>query len=487
MSDSTIPKWRRYLRFWRANVAADVDDELAFHVEARTQELSDAGLDRATARARALHEFGDIDGTRRTLRTMDERYVDHERRVHFAADLSHDVRVAIRGLVRSPGLVLVVAMTFALGIGVTSAMYSVVDAFLFRPLPGRNTQSLVVLGRTDALLPVPHDLSYPDFRDYRADTTVFASLAAYTIRILELRTDRGVARLWVDDATANYFSILGAPPLLGRTFLPGEDDGDLAHPSIVLTYKAWQAHFAGDSGIVGRVVHINDHPVTVIGVMPPAFHGVRPLLDIDGVTCINQVWPTFGKTLEDRGAILVSVFGRLRHGISLAAARRAVQLEARQLQQAYPKTNKSSSAVLVREQFARPNISLASLTPALAAVFMTLVVLVMLVACANVASLLLARVVVRGRELAIRAAIGASAWRLIRQVMIESVLLALLGGAGAIAVAAVGTRAIESIHLATDLPVRWGVELNEEAFASMPPARWSRGTSFHEDGSPYFQ
>ncbi|HZI41679.1 MAG TPA: ABC transporter permease, partial [Gemmatimonadaceae bacterium] len=314
MSDSTIPKWRRYLRFWRANVAADVDDELAFHVEARTQELCDAGLDRATARARAVREFGDIDGTRRALRTMDERHAAHEEHVHFAADLSHDVRVAVRGLIRSPGLVLVVVVTFALGIGVTSAMYSVVDAFLFRPLPGTNTQSLVVLGRMDHLLALPHDLSYPDYRDYRADTTVFAALAAYTSRIVELRTDRGATRLWFDDATANYFSVLGARPLLGRTFLPGEDDGQLAHPTVVLSYKAWQTHFAGDSSVIGRVLRINDHPVTVIGVMPPAFHGVRPLLDIDGVTCINQVWPTYGNTLEDRGAVIVSVFGRLRRG-----------------------------------------------------------------------------------------------------------------------------------------------------------------------------
>src|SRR5205085_1676087 len=276
------PKWRRYLRFWRANVVADVDDELAFHVDARTQELCDAGLEHNAARAQALREFGDLDDTRRRLRTMDEQHEALARRLHLAADLSRDVRVAVRALARSPGLVAVVGVTLALGIGITSAVYSLVDAYLFRPLPGTSTASLVVLGRIDKDIPLPHELSYPDFRDYRADTAVFASLAAYTTRTVDLNTDRGAERLWVDVVTANYFSVLGLTSMLGRTFAPGEDDGVLAHPYIVLTYKAWQKHFAGDSAVVGRVIRINEHPVTVLGVMPPEFHGVRPIVDIDG-------------------------------------------------------------------------------------------------------------------------------------------------------------------------------------------------------------
>ena len=304
MSNSDSQKWHRYLRFWRPNTAADVDDELAFHVDARTQELCDLGLDRITARTRALKEFGDMEGTRHMLRTMDERHAATERRANFAADLSRDVRVAIRGArTHARDSSLIVALTFALGIGVTSAIYSVVDAYLFRPLPGTRTADLVALGRTDNDIAIPHELSYPDFRDYRADTSLFASLAAYTTRTVELNTDRGAERLWIDDATANYFSVLGLTSMLGRTFAPGDDDGVLAHPYIVLTYKAWRKHFGGDSGVVGRVIRINDHPVTVIGVMPPEFHGVRPIVDIDGVTCINQVWPAYGSNLENRGSI----------------------------------------------------------------------------------------------------------------------------------------------------------------------------------------
>src|SRR5688572_16264240 len=149
MAGDDTRKWHRYLRFWRANIAADVDAELTFHVDARTEELCDAGLDRAAARAQALREFGDVDLARRTLRSMDERHAASERRAHVASDILGDVRVALRALKRSPGLVAVVGLTFALGIGVTGAMYSVVDNILFKPLPGVHGASLVVLGRTE--------------------------------------------------------------------------------------------------------------------------------------------------------------------------------------------------------------------------------------------------------------------------------------------------------------------------------------------------
>ena len=460
MASDDTRKWHRYLTFWRANIAADVDTELAFHVDARTEELCAAGVERSAARAQALREFGDVDLARRTLRSMDERHAASERRAHIAGDILGDVRVAIRALRRSPGLVAVVALTFALGIGVTGAMYSVVDNMLFKPLPGRDGASLIVLGRTEERLPQPHELSYPDYRDYRADTTVFASLVGYTSRVVELKTDRGADRIWIDDATANYFKVLGLRPMLGRTFEPDEDRGTLAHSVIVLTYKGWQAHFAGDSGVIGRAITINGHPVTVIGVTPPEFHGVRPLIDMDGVVPIDQVWPAYGAELENRATAAVSVFGRLRPGVSLSAAREAVRLKARQLERAYPVSNRNVGAVLLREQFTRPSINVAEITLAIAAMFMALVILVMIVACANIASLLLARVVSRGRDLAVRAAIGASQWRLVRQVLVECTLLALLGGIGAVGVTFAAARAMSSINVATDIPIRWGIELN---------------------------
>ena len=177
---SDTRKWHRYLNFWRPNIAADVDAELAFHVDARTEELCDAGLDRAAARAQALREFGDVDLARRTLRSMDEQHAASERRAHVASDILGDVRVAVRALRRSPGLVAVVGLTFALGIGVDRRH---VQRRRQHPLqataPARTarTSSSSDAPRSDCRM--PHDVSFPDFRDYRADTTVFASLAAY--------------------------------------------------------------------------------------------------------------------------------------------------------------------------------------------------------------------------------------------------------------------------------------------------------------------
>ncbi|HEY2855966.1 MAG TPA: ABC transporter permease [Gemmatimonadaceae bacterium] len=461
MASSDSAKWHRYLRFWRANVGADVDDELTFHIDARMQELRERGLSADAARAEAVREFGDVEDMRNTLRTMDERHAATARRVHFADDLLRDTRVALRGLRRSPGLVAVVTLTFALGIGITSAIYGVVDSLIFRPLPGRNTSSLVVLGRTDRAIPLPHDLNYPDFEFYRADTTTFSALVAYTSRIAELATDHGADRIFIDEGTSNYFSVLGLDAMLGRTFAPGDDEGVLAHPSIVLTYDAWATRFGSDSSIVGRVIRINDHPMTVIGVMPPQFHGVRPIVDIDGVAPFRQIWPVDEKMFEDRGVLAaVSVFGRLRRGVSLERARTTVATGARQLARAYPTTDGDANTIVAPEQRARPNIGVSSVTAAIAMVFMVLVLLVLLVACANVASILLARVVVRGRELAIRAAIGASQWRLVRQIMVECALLAICGGIAATGVAYVAIHKVESIHLATDLPLRWGIEFD---------------------------
>ena len=458
-------KWHRYLHFWRANIAADVDAELTFHVDARTEELCAEGRERSAARAQALREFGDVDLTRRTLQAMDERHAAHTRRAHLFADIARDFRVALRSLARSPGLVAVVVLTFALGIGVTTAIYSVVDNFMFKPLPGDHGKELVVLGRTEESLALPHELSFADFRDYRADTAVFQSLAAYSSRVVELNSDRGADRIWIDDATANYFSVLGLRPILGRTFAPDDDRGLMAHPVLVLSYKGWQTHFAGDSSIVGRVVRINDNPVTIIGVMPREFHGVRPLVDIDGVAPINQVWPARAELLDDRTSNAMSVFGLLRPGVSMSNAREAVRLKARQLERAYPATNRTVSAVLMPETRTRPSLPVSGMAPGIAAMFMTLVMLVLIVACANIASLLLARVVARTRDLAIRAAIGASQWRLVRQVLVECTLLAVLGGVGAVAIAYAALRGIQSIQIATDIPIRWGVELNGRVIA----------------------
>ncbi|HEY9227357.1 MAG TPA: ADOP family duplicated permease, partial [Gemmatimonadaceae bacterium] len=465
MSSSESPKWHRYLRFWRANVAADVDAEIAFHVDARAQELVDAGVAPAEARRRALKEFGDVDRARATLRSMDERHLAGARRGEVFSDISQDIRVAMRSLRRTPGFVAIVSITLALGIGLNAAVYSLVDAYLFRPLPVANGKDLVVLGQTEPALPAPHEMSYPNYKDYRSDTAVFKHLAAYTVNSLNLSAGGTAERVWMEEGTANYFTTLGVKPYLGRLFQPGDDDGELAHPVVVLTYKFWQSHFNGDPNVIGDTIRLNNHPITIIGVTPPEFHGVDPLLDMDAFTPINQTWPSFGASINDRAGSAFNVFGVLAPGVSVNTAREAVRAKARVLERDYPEANRNVGVVLMRQVHARPNITISQNVPTIAAAFMLLVLLVLAIACANVASLLLARATAQYKEQAIRAALGASRWRLARRVLIECLLLAAVGGVGAIGLAYAAVRALQNVRVAADIPLRWDISVDGRVVA----------------------
>jgi predicted permease len=464
MSRQPSPKWHRYLRFWKTNVAADVDAEIAFHIEARTDELVHDGQSRTEAHKLALGEFGDVDRARDTLRTMDEQYVATSRRQELFTDLWQDVRIALRSLSRAPGFVVVVALTLSLGIGLNSAVYSIVDAYLFRPMPVANGPDLVILAQTDAALAQPHELSYPNYKDYRSDTTIFRDLLAYDINSANLSSGRGAERIWMEEATANYFTVLGVKPFLGRFYRPDEDNGELAHPVIVLSYALWQSHFGGNPAVVGDTIRINNHPITIIGVTPPEFHGVDPLLEMSAFTPLNQTWPTFG-SLTDRAGVSFNVVGTLARGVSLAAARQAVRAKAKSLEKEYPEANRNVDVVLVPETHARPNITVSTNVPTIAGAFMLLVLLVLGIACANVASLLLARASVQFKEQAIRSALGASQWRLARRVLIECLLLALAGGAGAILLAEASVHALSSIRVAADVPIRWTMTVDRRVMS----------------------
>ncbi|HXT15716.1 MAG TPA: ABC transporter permease [Gemmatimonadaceae bacterium] len=465
MSRTDLPQWHRYLRFWQSNIPADVEAEIAFHVDARTDELIAGGATPTDARERALREFGDVERARATLRDMDERHRSQAYRVELFTDLWQDIRVAARSLARVPGFVIVVALTLSLGIGLNSAIFSIVDAYLFRPIPVPNGNALVLLGQTDAALPAPHEMSYLNYLDYRADTSIFSALSAYSTNTMNLAGGRGAERIWTEETTANFFAMLGVKPLLGRVFRADEDQGELAHPVIVLTYDFWQAHFGGDTQVIGDTVRLNNHPITIIGVTPPDFHGVDPLLRVDGFTPINQTWPVYGASMHDRAASSFDIIGTLRSGVSLETARRAVSAKAKTLEREYPDVNRNVGIVLERETHTRPNFTVSANVPAIAAAFMTLVMLVLAVACANVSGLLLARATAHYKEHAVRAALGASQWRLARRVLIECVMLALIGGAGAVALASIAVRALVGVRVAADVPIHWTVALDAHVLA----------------------
>ncbi len=344
----------------------------------------------------------------------------------------HDLRYALRCLGKTPAITATVAITLALGIGVNTGIFSVLNGWLLRPLPVPAPEQIaVVAGRQQD----GSKFSFLDFGDVRQQADAFSGVFAYATGIAGLSSNGTPAEFAYSAVSGNYFSTLGVKPLLGRVFLPGEGE-HLGEPlQVVLGYSFWRKNFAEDRAIVGKQLQINGQPATVIGVTPQEFHGTFFAFDMDGylplaVLAQPQNPNSFWSSRDDRGLF---VLGRLKLGVSLGQAQNSVDVIAKRLSAAYPATDNAFTMRVIPERLARPAPLVSSFVPIIAALFLGLAGLVLLLACMNVANILLARAMARQRELGIRVALGAGRGRLIRQVLAESLILALLGGiAGAL-------------------------------------------------------
>ena len=373
-----------------------------------------------------------------------------------------DIRFALRSLANQPAFVSVAVLSLALAIGANSAIFSFADALLLRPLPVSNPSSLFDVTSTTPDNPF-EGMSFPDYRDLREKSRSFAGLAAYRLATLAAATNPAApaqvrrAMLLSD----NLLAVAGVAPAVGRGFLP-EESNQPGHPVAMISQDFWRQQYGADPSIIGTgTLRLNGIAFTIVGIAPDALTGldrfVRPTVFVP-ISMTQQLEGAPMNPLEDRGRHDLVVKGRLVPGISRASAQAEIAAIGRDLEREYPKTNRNRHPA-IRTEFARRNQQSPQMLP-LVKMLMGLVALILIIACSNLANLLLARGRARSREIAIRLSIGAGRGRLVRQLMIESLLLSLAGGAIGLIFAYVGILLLQTLSVPSEPPAVLGVELD---------------------------
>ncbi|HEX2220019.1 MAG TPA: ABC transporter permease [Gemmatimonadales bacterium] len=436
-----------------SDIARDVERELRFHLDMRTEELIERGMRPEAARLEALRAFGDVGAIEGECRTITARAARERARRATMNGLLHDLRFALRSLRKSPGFTLAAVLTLALGIGANTAVFSMIRGVLLRPLPYENGERLVYLRQPAPLAGVQNaQFSVPELVDYRQRSRTLASIVEYHSMPFILLGRGEPRRVQTGVVSANYFDVLGVRPLLGRVFRAGEDQPG-AEPVLVLSHAFWQNRLGGDPGIVGRTFEMNDRIHTVVGVLPPVpQYPAENDVYMPASSCPFRSSPFM---LTTRTARPLHLFGRLAPATPLAGARAELEGIAAVVRSEHPGAYPagqgfSISVASLHEELtrgARPTLLLLIGTTGF----------VLLIACANIANLTLARLTRRSREMALRSALGADRARLFRQMLVEGGLLALAGGVLGLALAA-GT-----MRLLTGFAARFTVRAGEIA------------------------
>jgi putative ABC transport system permease protein len=424
---------RRLFRFpWRTRrqIGDDVEEELRFHLDMRVDELRALGLSADAARIEAMRQFGDLEDARHYINAVDRATEAAQRRSAFMGDLKQDIVYAARKLRSAPAFTLTVILTLALGIGANTAIFSVVDEVLLQPLPFSKPDRVVRLrfiynGEPDAGSP-------PELRDFRTRSRTIQSFAMYQGRANNLARPNADPELLVGvEVSANWFNLLGIQPQLGRVFVDGEDR-EGAPKVAILSDQIWRRDFNADPSLIGRPIRLNGEEVTVVGVIPAG----------RGYPLSAEIWTplvfTAAQLSDDaRGARYLSMLGRLKDGVTTEAASRDLSQIGASVAATFPENYRTLAIQAVPLQKAivgdleRPLL-----------VIMGAVAFVLLIACANVANLFLVRATSRESEMAVRTALGAGKGRLVRQLITESVLLSILGGACGLLLAHWGMKAL---------------------------------------------
>ena len=403
--------------FRRSQMHAEMDEELGSHIEHRADDLVRSGLDRAEAERRARIEFG---GREKCKEEIHEALGSN-----FFGILMQDVRYSLRVLRKSPGFSIAAVLTLALAIGANTVVFSLLNALILRPLNVPHAQSLYTIERGADKAP---NYSYPDYLDLLSRNRSFESLTGYSFIIVGLDTGKNPSRTWGYEVTANYFDALGIQPYLGRFFHGSDDKGPNSAPYVVLSYPYWHSHFQDDRRVLGRVVQVNKHPFTILGVAPPEFQGTLVFFFPDiWVPMVNQEQLDGSSVLNARGQRnIVMVLGHTKNGVTPAQAITDLNSVGSYLEKNYPKDEADMTFSL-----SRPGLAGDLLGPAVKGFVLGLLMLsglILLAACANLGSLFAARAADRSREIALRLALGSSRKRILRGVFTEAVLISIAGG-----------------------------------------------------------
>ncbi len=416
-----ILAWLRFriaTLFHTSRLRAEMEEELRSHIQNRADDLERSGLARAEAERRARIEFGG--------REKYKEQIHASLGGNFLSTVLQDIRFALRVLRKSPGFTLAAVLTLALAIGANAVVFGVLDALILRPLNVPNQQTLYTLERGPDK---DQGASYPDYLDLRDRNRSFEALTAYVLAPVGLDTGNNPSQAWGYEVTGNYFDALGIQPFLGRFFHAADEHGPGSAPYLVISYAYWHSHFQDDRGIVGRVVQVNKHPFTILGVAPSEFRGTLLFFSADlWVPMVEQEQVQGIQVLNNRGERdIFMVLGHLKAGVTKGQAIADLNSVGAWLEKTYPKDDAKMTFSL-----ARPSLIGDMLGPAVKG-FMTgmmlLSGLILLAACANLGSLFAARAADRSREVALRLALGASRRRILRGVFTEALLISLAGGA----------------------------------------------------------